>query len=192
MLGATIVVLAVLRLFFVDMAAVGHNGMAPTLFAGDIVLSLRHATLARGDIAMCNHPNRSGQFAIGRIIGTEGDTVDKSKSGLQVNGTSLSVDIRENVTFTDTVTNTPRNLELADESLGNVTYSTFANRGYWRLPETNVHGFFLLGDNRSSHLEDSRTFGALPTETCKGQVFLRLRPGGNAPESLGHKWFDLL
>ncbi|QQR91738.1 MAG: hypothetical protein IPJ88_08540 [Myxococcales bacterium] len=63
--GPAIVVLAVLRIFFVDLGIIGHNGMAPTLIAGDQVAVWRNAKLERGDVAMCLHPRKPGELWLG-------------------------------------------------------------------------------------------------------------------------------
>ena len=42
----------ILRVFFVDVVTVGHNGMAPTLLLGDQVLVWRDAQVNHGDIVV--------------------------------------------------------------------------------------------------------------------------------------------
>ena len=49
----------VLKLFFVDVIHVPHNGMAPTLVYGDLVLVWRNAKVDMADVVVCEGFKRS-------------------------------------------------------------------------------------------------------------------------------------
>ncbi|MGB0679320.1 MAG: S26 family signal peptidase [Polyangiales bacterium] len=51
-------VVVVLRVFFIDMAVVGHHAMAPTILAGDEIVIWRTQEFTVGDVAVCRHPSR--------------------------------------------------------------------------------------------------------------------------------------
>ena len=48
----------VLKVFFVDIYVMPHNGMAPTLIYGDRILIWRRAKPDMGDIVLCSHPTK--------------------------------------------------------------------------------------------------------------------------------------
>lgn len=192
-IGPVVAVLAVLRIFFVDLAIVGHNGMAPTLIAGDQVAVWRDAKLERGDVAMCGHPRRPGEYTVGRILARPGDQITYERQQIRINGLRPDLDFRERITFQDTVAKANYEVVPVKETLGGAKHEIFnPPDNEIRLHQKTVQtGFYLLGDNRTRrHAEDSRWFGEVDPLTCKGKVFMRLKPSETSPPELKHNWLD--
>lgn len=195
--GIALVVFGVLRLFFMDVVVMGHDGMAPTLIAGDEVFMWRGADDAEmGDIVVCQHPQRAGQMVMGRVMGRSNMTIKTVRGLLDVSGTRPSRDIKETVDFRSVDMQRPIRVQLSEDTLGNFTHHAFWPDGHpLRLRETQVpvNHYYLLGDNRTQHGNDSRTFGTVPANTCVGKLFMRFKP---APDPRGvpleRGWFEIL
>jgi signal peptidase I len=199
------VVLVVLRVGFVDVITVGHNGMAPTIIAGEQVALWRGAKIETGDIALCAHPGQADRYVLARVIARPGQRVSSERGQLLVNGEVVRSDIRETKRFYDVATRRTDRYRYAIEMFGNNTHPVFLNENTtFELPERRVRtGLFVLGDNRGYRGEDSRTYGEVDESTCKGVVFLRLVPvlpdsdgggpnGTSAGDDLEHGWLDYL
>jgi signal peptidase I len=191
------IVLAVLRWQFVDVITVGHNGMAPTIIAGDQVGLWRGVKIETGDVALCAHPGQAGRFVLARVIAREGQRLDDHRGQLLVNGERVLRDVVGQRRFHDIVLRFTDRYMMTIERFGNNTHPIFENE---RSPlvfrnQTVRRGLFLLGDNRGYRGEDSRTFGEVDESTCKGVVFIRLAPApkpavADPGDDLGHGWFD--
>lgn len=193
------IVLVVLRLAFVDIITVGHNGMAPTIVAGDQVALWRGAKVETGDVALCVHPGDANRYVLARVIAKPGQRVGSERGQLLINGETVMRDTREPKRFYDTITRRTDRYLYAIEALGNNQHPMFLKeRTMFELRERPVRtGLFMLGDNRSYRGEDSRTYGEVDLATCKGVVFLRLVPAqpqeGDPPsDDLDHGWLDII
>lgn len=191
------IVLAVLRYQFVDVITVGHNGMAPTIVAGDQVALWRGDKIDMGDVALCAHPGQAGRYVLARVTGVAGDQIDSYRSQLLFNGHRIARNVLGERRFHDTVQNFTDRYVLSIEHLGNNSHPVFDNpRSPLELGNRTVRkGVFLLSDNRGYRGEDSRTFGEVEPATCKGVVFIRLRPAPRPAvedpgDDLGHGWLD--
>lgn len=188
------VVLVVLRLAFVDVVTVGHNGMAPTIVAGDQVAVWRGAKIETGDVAFCVHPGNPGRFVLARVIARAGQRVGSERGQLQINGETVAHDLRGPKRFYDAITRQTDDYVFAFEELGNNQHPMFLKeRTLFVLRETPVRrGLYMLGDNRSYRGEDSRTYGEVDESSCKGVAFMRLVPGEVQGDDLDHGWLDYI
>jgi signal peptidase I len=192
------VLVGVLRAFFVDVATVAHNGMAPTMVLGDEVLVWRGASLERNDIAVCRHPQQTGRWVIGRIAAISGGEIGMSpRGGLLVGGRAPQRDIRgENVPWLDSETGRTARMRWGIEKFSDYEEHYFferVDRAFTIRDYAAVRGFFLLSDNRAHVGEDSRTFGAVQPQDCIGQVFMRLSASDTElPDGIPHRALDLL
>jgi signal peptidase I len=123
---------------------VSGQSMLPTLQNGQMVFFLRFApNLKRGDVVFVRMP--SGAYFVKRVIAVEGDVVELEHDILYVNGQA-----------------DPHSL----------TSKTMEQPGIVQYPYTVPAGtVFLVGDNRPAS-EDSRSFGAIPTSSIKGKLFI--------------------
>lgn len=189
------VALGALKLFFVDLIAVGDGGMAPTIFAGDLVALWRGSNPGLGDVVLCVHPRVPDRMVLGRVVGLPGAKLSSERGELAIGGRSPDRDVRGLVTLTEHATGKEVRARLAIEKLGNDTYGTLTEeRSTFTLRPTEVGdgALFLLNDFRSWPMEDSRVYGEVRAETCRGVVFLRVRPGPRASEELAQGWLDFL
>jgi signal peptidase I len=187
---------AVLKVFFVDIILVPHNGMAPTLLAGDRVLVWRNAHVDMGDVVICEHPASPTASVLGRAVAFAGHTVSTDGYGsLLVDSDRASIEWQNEIRFYDVTRQ-----KLFTMRQGSIDYqrqnrhdfiiereTTFALRTY----QVN-HGVYLLGDNRSDSIDDSREFGEVDPAKCKGQVFMRLTPAEHNDDDIHHSYFDVL
>jgi signal peptidase I len=191
-----VLVALILKVFFVDVITIPHNGMAPTLLAGEQVAVWRNARANMADIMVCQHPANPAASVIGRAIAFAGHRVSTDSYGnLQVDEDRASLDWGQDIHFYDVTRQ-----RLYTMRLGSVDYrrqnrhqfmierdTTFAVRAY----QVN-HGIYLLGDNRSDTIDDSREFGEVDPAKCQGQIFMRLLPAPDRGDDVHHSYFDVL
>lgn len=142
-------VFGVIRPFVAEILFIPSGSMAPTLEAGDRVLTdklaYRVSEPQRGELAVFE---AGDGLNAKRVAGLAGDTVEIRDGVLHVNGE-------------------PRRESYVDYRL---------NDGNFFGPETVPEGHvFVLGDNRSNSL-DSRSLGPIPEESLVGEVRLRVWP----------------
>lgn len=128
------------------------NDMFPAVHEGDMIIYFRPGRIVNTDIVIYKTPE--GSLQIGRVEGTEGETVGKSDGGLlTINGNIQPVQKRSG---------------LYDE-----TYSGARDIS----GEIGHEKYLILGDRREE-ARDSRTFGLIPRKAIKGKVFtiVRRRP----------------
>jgi signal peptidase I len=187
---------AVLRIFFVDLVVVGHNGMAPTVVAGDQIGVWRSASPELGDITICQHPSQPDRFVMGRVIAYAGYKLEVKRGVLYINSQVPDKDYQDPVKFTDITINNGHTDEMAYgiEKFSNTEHEFFERKGAkFNMRTTTVQkGIYLLGDNRTYVGEDSRSFGEVDPTTCKGQVFIRLQPAPPRGDDVKHHWFQLI
>lgn len=189
------IVLGVLKLFFVDIVTVAHNGMAPTIVLGDQVLVWRGAAPNRNDILLCRHPQEAGRWVISRVALEPGEGLAMVRGQLQLDGRRLDRDIRGEVRFLDGETSRTHRMQWGVEEFAD-RHDHFFFEPLDRHPsirdQSAVRGYYLLGDNRGHLGEDSRTFGVVQADDCTGQVFMRLRAVPGLPDEIPHGNLDLL
>jgi signal peptidase I len=184
----------ILRLTKVEIMVVGHNGMAPTVEAGEMVLIWRGTDFLLGDIAVCQKPD-SSDLVMGRVVGTPGSHVRTQRGQLEVNGTVPDVDWQGELTFRDTLNDRTDTVRVGLEELSNHTHGIFLRGSQeFSLRDYDVEEgrLFLLGDNRHHPADDSRNFGTVEVATCMGTVFMRVKPADEQVNDLGHGYFDIL
>lgn len=143
---AVILILVIIAFqFFVGVSRVHGNSMEPTLQNGDIVFFRRIGSDYQDkDVVFAKMP--SGEYYVKRIIATEGEVVD----------------LRDGVFYVDGV----------PEEGGYILGTTKPQEGIVTYPYTVEEGkYFMAGDNREASM-DSRSFGALPESSIKGELFI--------------------
>ena len=128
------------------------NDMFPAVHEGDLIIFFRPGRVINTDVVLYDVPGDGMQ--IGRIEGTQGETVGKTDGGmLTVNGNIQPVQKRSG---------------LYDE-----TYAGDKNIS----GEIGPGEYLILGDKRET-AQDSRAFGLIPRKAIKGKVFtiVRRRP----------------
>jgi len=203
--GFLLIVGGVMRFFFIDEVVVGHNGMAPTMLTGEKVLLWRGSDIKMGDIVVCRHPGQPQIFVMGRVIALGGMTVSSPRGQLTISGSAPGTarvdsstpdrDILGHPRFHDVDNGVTTEMTYGIEKLGNTDFTFFEPRRFtFRLREHEVADdkIFLLGDNRGYLGQDSRAFGDVDPDTCKGNLFMRWRPVDDEGADLGHGWLDVL
>ena len=156
--------------------------IAPTLRPGDTVLVLIRGKPGFGDLARCVDPDDPKGWVVGRIVGLPGDVVEVVGPTLVVNGKSyVSTEACQEPRFTIQHPDTGSELELGCSrvDLAGSWHFQGSGGGKGRVPgedakHTVGEGLvYLLSDDRDVH-EDSRDFGAIPAETCRGKIVFRL------------------
>ena len=196
--AALVIILAavggVLRAFFVTPLVVAHDGMAPTLLAGDTVLIWNgQGEPEFGSIAVCRHPAYPNRFVLGRYVAQEGWTVTSTRGVIEFNGRHPARDTMGTEQFTMYGDNHPNEVRLARVETTNRSYSVMqdAHRGVV-VPTMPVHnGILLLGDNRLPHAYDSRSFRSVDPNTCIGTVFMRWKPAPGRTQ-FDNGWLDTI
>lgn len=146
----------------------------PMLKPQDRVLTSRNSTAKFGELARCLVPDGRGTYAIGRVFGIEGETVEVLNERVAVNGKGPAsrfacgrVDIVH-----------PVSLELVGltctvEDNGAFTYSVLTHpefREGHTVAKIEPGKAFLVSDDRHIH-QDSRDFGQVDASTCQHIVF---------------------
>jgi signal peptidase I len=187
---------AFLRLFFVDIVVVPHNGMAPTMTFGERVLVWRRAHVDMGDVVICEHPAKPEASVIGRAVAFAGHIVSTDGTGnLLVDSDRSSIEWANEMRFFDATRE-----KLFTMRTGSIDYRRQNRHEFiierdsdFYLPTYQVNrGVYLLGDNRSDSIDDSRDFGEIDPDKCKGQVFMRLTPAPQYADDVHHSYFDVI
>lgn len=187
------VVVAILYFFFVRVVVVGHNAMAPTIMLGDRVVVWRGTDFEIGDVILCPHPELTGRFVMGRVVGRPGHTVEVRQGRVAINGQVPDADMHPPITWIDTETGRQVEMIWGDVDLLDHHHRIFYQRhrpSSDRAREVGP-GLFILSDNRSYRGEDSRDFGVVRQPECVGRVFFRLTAGQSPPE-IPHGPLDLI
>jgi signal peptidase I len=191
--GAVLIVIAlVLKAVWFDMALIEHNGMAPTLVRGERVLINRRAAPELGSIAVCRHPTEPA-LVVGRVAATGGTTIDSLGPKLRIDGEPVPFERRGTADFFSADDQTTHSLVFGDETIGAVTHRVFAEeRGRVRVRRTEVPPgkLYLLGDSRASRGQDSRAFGVVDADGCRGTIVFRLTPSEGLVPELAHGYFE--
>ena len=128
------------------------NDMFPAVHQGDLIIYYRPGRIINTDVVIYETPG--GSLQIGRVEGTQGETVGKTEGGLlTINGNIQPVQKRSG---------------LYDETdAGEKDISGEIGEGE----------YLILGDSRET-AADSRAFGLIPRKAIKGKAFtiVRRRP----------------
>jgi len=180
------IVLGVLRYFFFKTWVVPSDdkilaaSIAPTLAPGDLVLILHSREPAFGDLARCKDPEEPRRFVIGRVAGEPGDSVVVDGRTIYVNdrrSTNESSCPERTVTIEEPTSGSPIEIACDIEDLSGTTHmrgQRHGNDSPSKVEKTVPQGkFWLVSDNRSYPL-DSRTYGAVPRESCDARIVYRI------------------
>lgn len=92
-LVVAVAVVFLMREFLFTMIRVDGDSMYPTLQDGQrlfvSVLDVKMGNVARGDIVICNYPNRGNTYFVKRVVGVPGDVVERVAGVTYVNGVAL-------------------------------------------------------------------------------------------------------
>jgi len=183
--------------FFVDVVEINHNGMAPNVVAGDEIAVWRGATADMANVMVCEHPTRQGELVIGRAVAFAGHTIHKDYNGvIYVDDDRTATEAEGVKVFYDVTMKKQYQM-----TYGKISYGTRHDHTYFiergttlDLPTYTVSsGMYLLGDNRSDRIHDSRVFGEVQPDTCLGQAFLRLKSAPSNDDDLDRSpigWID--
>lgn len=171
-----------LHLFFFEVWRVPTDdpllaaSIEPTLSAGDLVLVMRHGSVARGDLVRCADPEAAGRFVVARAIGRSGDHVELDREVVSLDGKRVPSPRACDpavITVHDPRIDEDVTLDCSQEEFGDVAFSAARASDRPELP-TKVtvapDGWFLVSDNRHVHL-DSRDFGDVDPSSCQHVVF---------------------
>lgn len=170
--AAIIVVLIglVLRIFIFRPFCAPDKAMENALYAGDFLLTsqlaYRSGTPQPGDLIIFQHPFKIDETASGRVVATEGQTVDIINKVVYVDGKEMIE---------------PWQMKHTDERIISDSYSYRDNIGPVQVPG---HTVYVLCDNRDEG-EDSRHFGPINIDNIKGKglfVYWSWHPDPNAPK----------
>lgn len=148
-LGAAVVIALVIRTFLFEFIRVDGESMMNTLTDKEIVLMTKPAYLAgkmeRGDVVICNYPDRGRTLFVKRLIALPGDSIEIINGVVYVNDELVNEDDIDKMSDgTHFRANYPRRVLGEDE-------------------------YFVMGDNRD-HSNDSRTVGPLSRSMIRGHV----------------------
>lgn len=152
LLKIVLIILAVILVFtfMYGMARINDVSMKPAIKDGDLVMYYRlDKRFVSGDIAVFK---KDGRTTTGRVVAVAGDTVDITKDGLMINGTTqISQDI-----YFDTT-----------QFQNGVDFPITVGEGQ----------IFVLGDNRPE-ASDSRIYGCINVKDVKGKAIAVIRTRG--------------
>ena len=148
---ALVALLVVVKVFVAEPFRIPSASMEPTLRPGDqaLVDKLGGRSPRFGEL-IAFHAPRSGEILLKRVVGVAGDTVGLEDGVLVVDGRP----IRE--PYAD-----PKTLDSV----------------YFGPVKVRPGTVFVMGDNRANS-EDSRDFGAVPTDRIIGRAVARVWPPG--------------
>lgn len=184
-LAALLLIGLVLRLTAFDLWTVPDDAFlgasaAPTLAAGDTVITLRRGTPGFGDLVRCPDPKDPKLVVLGRIGGVAGDTIEIEGARLWVNGRSYQsesacADPKVLVKHPETLKDVEMKCEVVQMGSG-WHYRAHAGQLFTEQKKTATVGagkVFLVSDNRTMH-DDSRDFGLVDASTCVERPVFRL------------------
>ncbi|MCX7921055.1 MAG: signal peptidase I [Clostridia bacterium] len=132
--------------------------MQPTLYEGDSLwvekVSPKLGNISAGDIVTIYAPeviSEKGNSLIKRVIAVEGDTVEIKDGKVYVND------------------------KIIEESYINGDYTFSQGNGFDKVTVTEGY-VYVLGDNRSLNIIDSRTMGPVKTDRITGKAVFRIFP----------------
>lgn len=148
---ALVAALVVVKIFVAEPFRIPSQSMEPTLKPGDqaLVDKLAGKPPHRGDLVAFHAP-RSGEILLKRVVAVGGDTVGLEDGVLVVDGR------RVHEAYAD-----PKAIDSV----------------YFGPVRVRPGMVFVLGDNRANS-EDSRDFGAVPTDRIIGRAVARVWPPG--------------
>ena len=146
----------------------------PALKPMDRILTRRGSSPRYGELARCLVPDGRGAYAIGRVFGTEGETVEVLNERPSVNGKHPATRFAcPMVTVVHPVSQELVALNCTVEDNEAFTYGTLTHpefREGHTVAKVEPGKAFLVSDDRHIH-QDSRDFGQVDASTCEHVVF---------------------
>jgi signal peptidase I len=146
----------------------------PTLRPEDRILTSRHSTPRFGERARCLVPDGRGTYTIGRVFGSEGETVEVLNERVAVDGRAPASRFQcGTVTVVHPVSQAQLALTCTVEDNGAFVYSVLTHPEYREghtVAKVEPGKVFLVSDDRHIH-SDSRDFGQVDASTCQHVVF---------------------
>ncbi len=179
-----VLVLCVARLFFVQLALVQGNTMAPLLVDGDLVLVRQRGTPGLGDVVVVE---MNGRAVWRRVLGVPGDMVGTKNGVLTLNGGALETRAIGTFAYYDGDERLERRQKRLRETMpdGSVhsilgDYQGALNPWFWEIEEQEVPtGFyFVFCDNRPTCVQDELS-GLVPQSAIAGIASRILWQGSN-------------
>lgn len=192
--AAVIVVLLVLKVGFFDVAEMGHNGMAPTLLRGERVVIRKRAQPEVNAIMVCRHPTEDG-WVVARVAATEGQTVSSFGDALEIDGDPVPFEKRGVTEFYNEDNDLEQSVIWGNETTEGSPHTVFHARDpRHQVRKTTVDPgkVYLLGDYRGYMGQDSRAYGQVDAQSCRGAIVFRLVPAAGLPPELRHGYFELV
>jgi signal peptidase I len=160
-----------LRIWVIEPVRVLTSSMAPALQAGDIVLVLRGARVAVGDVVLVQEPGAQGRRHVKRLVAGPGQEAELSQGHLYVDGVSMEEPeprTQPALIWTDTDCGEHPSVPVVERS-GDARWLVLPGGEHGRevIPEKAV---WLLGDNRGAS-SDSRHWGPVAHSWLRGRVW---------------------
>jgi signal peptidase I len=164
-----LLLLLVIKTFFIGYYRIPQNGMYPGLPAGSRLFAYKRAysqasDVKRGDtIVFAREENGQRYIYIWRVVGLPGETIEAAGESLSINGQPIQ---RQSVRQAD-------GKSIEREQIGSVSYEVAIDRSSnVRPPDVSLtipaDQFFVLGDNRFD-ARDSRYFGPVTFSSILGR-----------------------
>ncbi len=154
--------------------------LAPTLQNKDTVVLLTRGKRGFGELVRCKDPDDPSRYAVGRIVGVEGDVIEFKGRRLEVNGKIYDQkQACPERKYSFIHPNSEQEIELqcgVVEMGGGWHYRSNEKKA---IPpavskyEVGVGMVFLLSDNIDFH-DDSRDYGLLEAASCTEKIIFRL------------------
>jgi signal peptidase I len=177
-----------------DVASVGHNGMAPTLLRGERVLIHKRGKPSLNAISVCRHPTEDG-WVVGRVAALEGDTIESFREVLRVNGEPVPFEERGKATFHNEDTDLDAQVIWGVERRAGDAHLVFFGENRQHLVRKTIVDpgkIYLLGDYRGYRGQDSRAYGEVDAESCRGNIVFRLTPMDGPPREISHGYLEIV
>jgi signal peptidase I len=146
----------------------------PTLKPQDRILTSRRSSPRFGELSRCLVPDGRGTYAIGRIFGIEGETVEVLNERVAVDKRAPATRFGcGTVNVVHPVSQAQLPLTCSVEDNGAFTYSVLLHPEYREghtVAKVEPGKVFLVSDDRHIH-QDSRDFGQVDAATCEHVVF---------------------
>lgn len=126
--------------------AIAEHSMQPALESGDYVLGRRLRGVGRGDIVTFQHPHRDGLLLVKRVIGLPGERIEIGGGQVHIGDAILAEPWANGPTLPELTT------------------------------DVGPDEVFVLSDNRTVTMADSRAFGPIPIPSLEHRVVARYWP----------------
>lgn len=174
-----------LRVVVIGVFKVPTVTMAPTLIAGDFIISnklaygVKEKNPQRGDVIVFTRADKVGQYFIKRVVGVPGDIIAMTGGELKINGEKCTYISEQKI----------ENFEILSESCLNSTRSILrALTGQLKTQDMSEiqlksDEYFVLGDNRDVS-EDSRDWGPVKNDQVTGKAEIIWLSLGSTQDSI--------